>query len=148
MRQRSGGPNQSARMTSSSNSRTKATARCYRAALQRLIDKRPTHPDHAGKEIYISAASVAKEARRSRNPLYAMHRDILDEIELAKNKPALSEASKIGRQTQLEKLAEMRRRIHQLESDKVKLSSENLLLLHRALVAEERLQAIERVRPR
>jgi hypothetical protein len=135
-------------MTVSSNSRTKATARSYRAALQRLIDKRATHPDHFGKEIFISAASVAKEARRSRNPLYAKHRDILDEIELARNKPALSEEGKTGRRTQLEKLAELRRKIHELESDKVKLSSENLLLLHRALVAEERLQAFERARPR
>ena len=61
--------------------RSDAVARSYRAALARLVRGEGRHADHAGRVVRISPASVAREAGRSRNPLYTTHRDILDEIE-------------------------------------------------------------------
>ena len=61
--------------------RSDAVARSYRAALARLVRGEGRHADHAGRVVRISPASVAREAGRSRNPLYTTHRDILDEID-------------------------------------------------------------------
>ena len=69
--------------------RSDAVARSYRAALARLVRGEGRHADHAGRVVRISPASVAREAGRSRNPLYTTHRDILDENEAAE---ALSDA--------------------------------------------------------
>ena len=68
--------------------RSDAVARSYRAALARLVRGEGRHADHAGRVVRISPASVAREAGRSRNPLYTTHRDILDEIEAAAGGPA------------------------------------------------------------
>lgn len=63
--------------------RRNRTARAYLATLDRLIEGRATHPDHAGRAVRITPAAVAKEARHSRNPLYTTHRALLAEIEAA-----------------------------------------------------------------
>ena len=63
--------------------RRNRTARAYLAALDRLIAGKATHPDYAGRPVRITPAAVAKEARRSRNPLYTTHRALLAEIEEA-----------------------------------------------------------------
>ena len=72
---------------SEADPRGQSAARSYRAALARLVRGDGRHPDHAGRVVRITPASVAREAGRSRNPLYTTHRDILDEIEVAAEGP-------------------------------------------------------------
>jgi hypothetical protein len=64
--------------------RNRAT-RAYLAALDRLIEGQAAHPDYAGRPVRVTPAAVAKEARRSRNPL--THRALLAEIEAAASRP-------------------------------------------------------------
>ena len=119
--------------------RRNRAARAYLAALDRLIQGKTTHPDYAGRPVRITPAAVAKEARRSRNPLYTTHRALLAEIEAAASGPtpvtdlaatvAKLEASSAG----------LRRLVQQLQVDKRNLATENLSLLHRAR-HEERLR--------
>jgi len=114
------------------------TARAYRSALNRLIEGRATHPNLAGRPVRITPAAVAREARRSRNPLYATHRDILDEIIGAGNRPTIATnlADTIVR---LEaEIATLRAAARLHESEKRMLATENLALLHRARIAEEK----------
>lgn len=131
--------------------RGQSAARSYRAALARLVRGEGRHPDHAGRAVRITPASVAREAGRSRNPLYATHRDILDEIEAAAgaDTPARDLAARIA---QLEtELARLRAEARRHAEERRELASENLTLLHRARTAEERLaaqlQRVPNVRP-
>ena len=62
--------------------------RAYRAALNRLVEGKATHPTLAGRPVRITPAAVAREARRSRNPLYTTHRSILDGIAVAAGAPS------------------------------------------------------------
>src|SRR5229473_1622006 len=64
------------------NRRRNRAARAYLAALHRLIEGKATHPDYAGRPVRVTPAAVAKEARRSRNPLYTTHRARLAEDRL------------------------------------------------------------------
>ncbi len=121
--------------------RRNRTARAYLAALDRLIEGKATHPDYAGRPVRITPAAVAKEARRSRNPLYTTHRALLAEIEAAASRPIPSSdlAATVAR---LEaRNAELRAIIWQLRIDKRNLATENLSLLHHARLAEDRLAA-------
>jgi hypothetical protein len=121
--------------------RSAAVARSYRAALARLARGEGRHPDHAGRVVRISPASVAREAGRSRNPLYTTHRDILDEIEAAIGGPAPTR-DLAARVAELEsELAELRAASRHRAEEKRMLASENLTLLNRARAAEERLAA-------
>ncbi len=117
------------------------TARAYRAALNRLIEGKATHPALAGRPVRITPAAVSREARRSRNPLYTTHRGILDEITVAAGSPspAADLAATVARLRA--ENAELRTAARQHAEEKRQLASENLLLLHRARVAEERLQS-------
>jgi hypothetical protein len=122
-------------------------ARSYRAALARLVRGEGRHGDHAGRVVRITPASVAREAGRSRNPLYTTHRNILDEIEAAASgaTPARDLAARI---VELEaELARMRVAARHHTEEKRLLASENLLLLHRARTAEDRLAAALRRAP-
>ncbi len=126
------------------NTRRNRAARAYLAALDRLIEGKATHPDYAGRPVRITPAAVAKEARRSRNPLYTTHRALLTEIEAAalRPTPATDLAATVAR---LEgSNAELRRALRQLQIDKRNLATENLSLLHRARLAEDRLRARDR----
>ena len=116
-------------------------ARAYRAALNRLIEGRATHPSHAGRAVRITPATVAREARRSRNPLYTTHRDIRDEIAAAAHGPTI--ATDLGETVaQLEaEIAALRATVRRYESEKRMLATENLALLHRARTAEEKVAA-------
>ncbi len=116
-------------------------ARAYRAALNRLIEGRATHPSHAGRAVRITPATVAREARRSRNPLYTTHRDIRDEIAAAAHGPTI--ATDLGEAVaQLEsEIAALRATVRRYESEKRMLATENLALLHRARTAEEKVTA-------
>ena len=97
--------------------------------------------------VRITPASVAREAGRSRNPLYTTHRDILDEIEASAGAatPARDLAARI---TKLEaELAQMRADARRHAEEKRALASENLTLLHRARTAEDRLETSLRRMP-
>ena len=118
------------------------TARAYRAALNRLVEGKATHPVLAGRPVRITPAAVAREARRSRNPLYTTHRDVLDEIAVAAGSPSTGAdlAATVAR-LKAENAA-LRTAAHRHAEEKRLLASENLLLLHRAQAAEEKLQSI------
>ena len=74
-----------------------AVAQSYRAELARLVRGEGRHPEHAGQVVRITPASVAREAGRSRNPLYTTHKAILEEIEVASGgaTPASDLAAKV-----------------------------------------------------
>ena len=99
------------------------------------------HPALAGRPVRISPATVAREARRSRNPLYTTHRGILDEIATAAGclSPAADLAATVARLKA--ENAELRSAACRHAEEKRRLASENLLLLHRARTAEEKLQS-------
>jgi len=117
------------------------TARAYRAALNRLVEGKATHPALAGRPARITPAAVAREARRSRNPLYTTHRGILDEITVAAEQPcaAADLAATVARLRAAN--TELRAVARQHAEEKRQLASENLLLLHRTRAAEEKLQS-------
>ncbi len=118
------------------------TARAYRAALNRLVEGKATHPSLAGRPVRITPAVVAREARRSRNPLYTTHRDILDEIAVAAGQPSLGADLAAAVARLRAENAELRMAVRRHVEEKRLLASENLLLLHRALTAEEKLQSM------
>src|SRR5260370_41756180 len=126
------------------NRRRNRAARASLAALHRLIEGKATHPDYAGRPVRITPAAVAKEARRSRNPLYTTHRALLAEIEAAVSgsMPAADLAATVSRLEASN--AELRGIIRRLQIDKRNLATENLSLLHRARVAEDRLSPRDR----
>jgi hypothetical protein len=126
------------------NRRRNRAARAYLAALDRLIEGKATHPGYAGRPVRITPAAVAKEARRSRNPLYTTHRALLAEIEEAATRPtpAADLAATVSKFKASN--AELRRIIRQLQVDKRNLATENLSLLHRARLAEDRFRASRR----
>lgn len=121
-----------------------ATAACaYRAALARLVRGEGRHPQHAGKPVRITPAAVAREAARSRNPLYATHRDIRDKIAAAAAGPGPAK-DLAARVKELEaELARLRADARRHAEEKRMLASENLPLLHRARIAEDRLAALD-----
>ena len=105
------------------------------------------HADHAGRVVKITPTSVAREAGRSRNPLYTSHRDILDEIEAAAGPgtPARDLAARIA--TLETELTHLRADARRHAEERRELASENLTLLHRARSAEDRLTALLRRMP-
>ena len=119
--------------------RWQSAARSYRAALARLVRGEGRHADHAGRVVKITPTSVAREAGRSRNPLYTSHRDILDEIEAAAGPgtPARDLAARIA--TLETELTHLRADARRHAEERRELASENLTLLHRARSAEDRL---------
>lgn len=124
--------------------RRNRTARAYLAALDRLMAGKATHPDHVGRPVRITPAAVAKEARRGRNPLYTTHRALLTEIEAAASGSTTATDLAATVATLEARNAGLRRLIHQLKIDKRNLATENRSLLHRARVAEDRLNTRER----
>lgn len=124
-----------------------SAARAYRAALARLVRGEGRHPDHQGRIVRISPASVAREAGKSRNPLYTTHRDILDEIEAAVQAPGPSR-DLAARVMEMEaEIALLRSEARRHSEEKRKLASENLALLHRARTAEDKLASMQRRAP-
>jgi hypothetical protein len=122
----------------------KRTERAYRAALERLVQGKATHPKYAGRPIKITPSAVAREAGLSRNPLYTTHRALLGEIEAATQRPtpAADLATTIAR---LEaKVAELHGDVRRLATEKQLLATENLALLQRARQAEDRLASRDR----
>lgn len=122
--------------------RWQSAARSYRAALARLARGEGRHPDHAGRVVRITPASVAREAGRSRNPLYATHRDILDEIEAAAGGPIPARDLAIRFEELEHELSRLRAEARRHGDERRALASENLTLLYRARAAESRLAAL------
>lgn len=58
------------------------TEQSLRAALGRLIGGVPSHPSLRGRTYRLTVSALAREARVSRNTIYANHRSILDEMNL------------------------------------------------------------------
>ena len=123
---------------------TVRVARSYRAALDRLVHGKGRHPDHEGRIVRITPASVAREAGRSRNPLYTTHRDILNEIEAAAKAPGPAK-DLAARVSELEEqLAKLREQVARHAEEKRKIATENLALLYRARTAEDQLASMRR----
>lgn len=125
-------------------SRAEHTARAYRAALARLVRGEPRHPAHVGRTVRITPASVAREAGRSRNPLYTTHRAVLDEIAAAVEGPTPANDLATVIAELRAALAEHRAQARIHAEEKRDLATENLMLLHRARAAEDALVARER----
>jgi hypothetical protein len=128
----------------SASTLTKRMERTYRAALERLVQGKATHPKYAGRPVKITPYAVAREAGLSRNPLYTTHRALLSEIEAAAQRPtpATDLAATIAR---LEaKIAELHGDVRRLATEKQLLATENLALLQRARQAEDRLASRDR----
>ena len=132
-------------VSTASSTLAKRTQRAYRAALDRLVQGKATHPKYAGRPTKITPAAVAREAGLSRNPLYTTHRAILSEIEAANERP--SPASDLaGTIARLEtKIVELHEDVRRLTKEKQLLVTENLAVLHRARQAEDRLASRDRV---
>lgn len=117
-------------------------ARAYRDALDRLLNGTAVHPSHAGRKVRVTPTSVAREAGKSRNPLYSTHVDILGEIaRLASDERRHGfPPDRIGQLEQ--EVSQLRSELRKQAVERRKLASENLTLMHRARVAEERLEAL------
>ncbi len=115
-----------------------AAARAYRAALSRLVRGEGRHARYVGRPVRITPAAVAREAGRSRNPLYTTHREILEEITQAATArgPGMDMAARIAELEAI--IAELRDNGRKHTEEKRALASENLNLLHRARTAEDR----------
>ncbi|WP_236952135.1 cell division protein ZapB [Mesorhizobium loti] len=124
-----------------------SAARAYRAALARLVRGEGRHPDHQRRIVRISPASVAREAGKSRNPLYTTHRDILDEIEAAVQAPGPSKDLAAKVQEMVAEITLLRSEVRRHREEKRKLASENLALLLRARTAEDKLASLQRRAP-
>lgn len=93
----------------------------------------------------ISPAAVAREARRSRNPLYTTHRDVLEEIAVAEE-PLPEPRNSATRVQEVEAANRaLRGEVKRVLKEQRQLATENLGLLHRVHVAEARL-AVRRAR--
>jgi hypothetical protein len=122
-------------------------ARAYRAALNRIVAGKATHPALAGRPVRITPTEVAREARHSRNPLYTTHRDILDEIATAAASPSTAGDLAVTVVQLRTENASLRTAAREHAIEKRRLASENLLLLHRARVSEEKLKSLVRREP-
>jgi hypothetical protein len=139
---RQSGRKHATRITSSTL--IKRTERSYRAALERLVQGKATHPKYAGRPTKITPAAVAREAGLSRNPLYTTHRALLSEIDAATQRPTPA-SDLTGTVARLEtKITELHGDVRRLTTEKQLLATENLALLHRARQAEDRLVSRDR----
>lgn len=102
------------------------TAQAFRDALHRLLRGTPTHPRLHGRPIRITPATVAIEARKSRNALYTNHKDILKEIQEVVYRPSPQEKVL----TVQDKVEELREIIKTLTKEKKELLSNNATLFY------------------
>lgn len=117
----------------------------YLNALDRLIRGIPRHPQFqkmlaAGRHYAISVASVAKEAGRTRNPLYEHYPDVIAKIK----KSAAGDQTPTKMATAQNKITELRERAARLAREKASAATQNLALLVRLEKANERIARLER----
>ena|SRR5579859_8289452 len=107
-----------------------------RAALDRLIQGCGRQSALGRVVTRITPTSVAREARCSRNTIYSTHRSILEAIRATNvfSTPAADLAAEI---VDLHRtIRDLRTETRALRRDKLRLASENLLLLQRVLAAK------------
>ena len=110
--------------------RRAATDRKLRAALERLIEQRPSH--HALQNGYrLEIATLAREAGVGRNAIYTNHRSIIDALKLAAARPQPKAAESLE-----EKVIELRAVIREMQVNERRLLTHNAALLQRATCAE------------
>lgn len=110
--------------------RRAATDRKLRAALERLIEQRPSHP--ALQNGYrLEVATLAREAGVGRNAIYTNHRSVIDALKLAAARSHPKAAESIE-----EKVIELRAVIREMQVNERKLLTHNAALLQRATSAE------------
>jgi isopenicillin N synthase-like dioxygenase len=117
------------------------TERDFREALDRLKRGMPTHPLLLKKRVRISPATVALEARRSRNALYTGHRHLLAEIDAAGTKSA---STKRQAPKPADVISDLRDEVRALARQLRDAASEKMSLLARALTAEAELDRAHR----
>lgn len=100
------------------------TRQAYIDSLERLKNGNPTHTELQGKDYKINAKTIALEAKKSRNPLYHTHKDILDMIEEVKLQDKESSHNK-----KQDTIQALKVKIKQLEEDNKKLLSINAMYL-------------------
>jgi AcrR family transcriptional regulator len=110
--------------------------RRLQAALERLVSGAPKHPSLQGQVYRLSVSTLAREARVSRNTIYANHRSILEQLNSDH-----SVSARI-RPTPKQKIAELRAMIEQMQLQKRQLATENATLLKRAIDAETMLDRL------
>jgi isochorismate synthase EntC len=112
--------------------------RRLQAALKRLVSSAPKHPALRGQVYRLSVSTLAREARVSRNTVYANHRSILEQLNSDH-----SVSARI-RLTPKQKIAELRAMIEQMQLQKRQLATENAALLKRAIDAETMLDRLRK----
>jgi isochorismate synthase EntC len=112
--------------------------RRLQAALERLVSGAPRHPSLRGQVYRLSVSTLAREARVSRNTIYANHRSILEQLNSDH-----SVSARI-RPTPEQKIAELRAMIEQMQLQKQQLATENAALLKRAIDAETMLDRLRK----
>ena len=111
-----------------------------RAALKRLKDGKPTHPE-LQNDATISILSVAKEAGLTPQAVHRRHKDIITEINLAR-KLQPRRKNTLGE----ERIRKVMLEDVMLRDALQKLTSENATLLHRAVEAERALIKLKSAR--
>lgn len=110
--------------------RRAATDRKLRAALERLIERRPAHPT-LQNGYRLEVATLAREAGVGRNAIYANHRSVIDALKLAAARPQPKAAESLE-----EKVIELRAVIREMQVNERRLLTHNAALLQRATCAE------------
>ncbi len=109
-----------------------ATEHRLRTALERLVGDKPSHPSLRGRTYRLTVAVLAREARVSRNTIYANHRAILDELNPGDRQTVTSKQP-----ARVQKMAELGALIEELRQRNRQLATENASLLKRAIDAEK-----------
>lgn len=110
-----------------------------RAALERLVAMKPNHPALRAGTHRLTVAALAREARISRNTIYASHRAIIEELDQAARQHGLAEQIDHD-----EKAIELRRLVEQLQRQRQGLATENAALLKRAIDAEQLVERLQK----
>ncbi|WP_026002414.1 hypothetical protein [Sphingobium xenophagum] len=110
--------------------RRAGTDRKLRAALERLIEQRPSHPV-LQNGYRLEVATLAREAGVGRNAIYTNHRSVIDALKLAAARAHPKAAESLE-----EKVVELRAVIREMQANERKLLTQNAALLQRATSAE------------
>ncbi|TLW99320.1 hypothetical protein [Rhizobium sp. MHM7A] len=123
----------------SHETRRRNTARRLRQAFDRLVAGNPQDSSRQGRPSRLTVAALAREARVSRNTIYAEHSEFLDELASA-NPPGPATHSPAPKP----ETAKLRALIGQLQEQKRLLATENAGLLKRAIDAERAMARLEK----
>jgi len=119
--------------------RLRKTEQHLRAALERLVTMKPNHPSLRGGTYRLTVAALAREARVSRNTIYAHHRSIIEELDRAAQRDSTSDRPDHDQMT-----SKLRQQIEQLQRQRQSLATENAVLLKRAMDAEQLVDRLQK----